>query len=68
MKKGIPNQIRGEMWKKLLNTQSVMAELESTYRGISSSQSPALRQIKADIPKIFPTHTCYSVENSPRFV
>lgn len=60
--KGIPDRLRGEVWKKLLGVSTVKAEQDGVYNKMKSrarSISPHIRQIDLDVNRTYRNHIMF---------
>eukprot|EP00011_Vannellida_sp_DIVA3-517-6-12_P005786 CAMPEP_0114628378 /NCGR_PEP_ID=MMETSP0168-20121206/12790_1 /TAXON_ID=95228 ORGANISM="Vannella sp., Strain DIVA3 517/6/12" /NCGR_SAMPLE_ID=MMETSP0168 /ASSEMBLY_ACC=CAM_ASM_000044 /LENGTH=462 /DNA_ID=CAMNT_0001839759 /DNA_START=174 /DNA_END=1562 /DNA_ORIENTATION=- len=58
-RKGIPDRLRGEMWKKLLNTDALVAQNPKRFSELLTQSSPDEAQIQRDIHRTFPEHVFF---------
>lgn len=62
-RKGVPDRLRKEVWMLLADAQN--AELEASYRLLSSQTSASESVIKWDLERTFPAHEKYREKDGP---
>jgi len=61
IRKGIPNSVRGEAWKVLINTKELIESHANVYEKMVNQkpQHKVVKQIDLDIPRTFGTHRLF---------